>query len=150
MNGELVPAAKLIVGWCDSYTEISISGTGLHIIVKGSLPDKIKNKLSMEEAGFKAIEIYDQKRYFTMTGNLFGEKRGIREININELPIPLSEDPTQPVAKLPNKDLAPLIEQIKQGNDGMLFTALFEHGDLSHYGGDQSRADLGLVNILSK
>ncbi|RKX62140.1 MAG: hypothetical protein DRP37_02350, partial [Thermodesulfobacteriota bacterium] len=44
-----------------SYTEISPSGTGLHIIVKGQLPEGGRKK--------GQIEIYDQLRFFTVTGN---------------------------------------------------------------------------------
>lgn len=49
----------------DSYSEVSPSGKGLHIIVKGSV-----------EAGRKRnkIEIYSSGRYFTMTGNAYNNK----------------------------------------------------------------------------
>lgn len=44
----------------DSYTEVSPSGTGLHIIVKGEIPgDATRNG---------NYEIYENKRYFTFTG----------------------------------------------------------------------------------
>lgn len=46
---------------CQSYTEVSRSGRGIHIILKGSLPFKGKNN----GAG---IEIYSVGRYFILTG----------------------------------------------------------------------------------
>lgn len=53
-----------------TYTEKSVSGNGLHIIVKGKLPDGC--------AGFKidniGLEVYSEGRYFTMSGNVYGEK----------------------------------------------------------------------------
>lgn len=49
----------------DSYSEISPSGKGLHIIVKGKVPDG-KHK--------KYIELYPSGRYFTMTGNVHNNK----------------------------------------------------------------------------
>ena len=49
----------------DSYSEISPSGKGLHIIVKGSvLSGRRKSQ----------IEIYSSGRFFTMTGNVYADK----------------------------------------------------------------------------
>ena len=53
-----------------TYTEKSVSGNGLHIIVKGKLPDGC--------AGFKidniGLEVYSEGRYFTMSGNVYRQK----------------------------------------------------------------------------
>lgn len=49
-----------IVNACKSYTELSRSGRGVHIFVKGSLPFKGKNNR-------KGIEIYKSARFFIMT-----------------------------------------------------------------------------------
>ena len=49
---------------CKSYAEISKSGTGLHIFVKGDIPFKGKNNL-------KGLEIYKTARFFIMTGDTF-------------------------------------------------------------------------------
>jgi uncharacterized protein DUF3987 len=49
----------------DSYSELSPSGKGLHIIVKGTIPSgKRRNN----------IEIYSSRRFFTMTGNVYCNK----------------------------------------------------------------------------
>ena len=61
-DGFLSPLAADIVGRCKSYTEKSKSGTGLHILLYGSLPFKGKNNL-------KGVEIYKSARYFIMTGD---------------------------------------------------------------------------------
>ncbi len=47
-----------------SYAEISPSGNGLHIIIKGELPPKGRRKGN--------VEIYDSGRFFTVTGNAIG------------------------------------------------------------------------------
>lgn len=47
----------------NSYTELSPSGAGLHIIVKAVLPGKGRKR--------NDTEIYDRDRYMTMTGNRF-------------------------------------------------------------------------------
>ena len=49
-----------IVTRLHSYTEISPSGSGLHILVRGALPEGPRRKGS--------VEAYDEARYFTMTG----------------------------------------------------------------------------------
>lgn len=46
---------------CHSYTELSKSGRGFHIFVKGTLPFMGKNNN-------KGLEIYQDGRYFVMTG----------------------------------------------------------------------------------
>ena len=61
-DGQLAVWATKIVEHFNSYTEISPSGTGLHILIKGKLPKGGRRK--------GGIEMYDSGRYFTMTGNL--------------------------------------------------------------------------------
>ena len=46
---------------CNSYTELSPSGNGRHIIIKGDVGKGAK---------YGATEIYSQDRYFTVTGNV--------------------------------------------------------------------------------
>ncbi|MES3516292.1 MAG: hypothetical protein PPP58_01375 [Natronomonas sp.] len=54
-----------IVTKLHSFTEISPSGTGLHVIARGELPEGPRRH--------GAVEMYDEKRFFTMTGRrLFG------------------------------------------------------------------------------
>jgi putative DNA primase/helicase len=59
-TGKIDKWARDIIRDMDSYTEISPSGTGVHIIIKGKLP----------AGGLKGddVEIYDRRRYFTVTG----------------------------------------------------------------------------------
>jgi len=105
----------------------------------------------MEHAGFKALEIYDRGRYFTMTGDIYGENKPIRDVDIADLKIPQKRSTAshslQPIL---TKDLEVLINRIKAEKDGMQFTALHDHGDLTQYGGDQSRADLAYIGIVAK
>ena len=56
------PLAAEITAMCSSYTEVSKSGTGLHIFVMGDIPFKGKNNLA-------GIEIYKTARFFIMTGD---------------------------------------------------------------------------------
>jgi len=74
-NGETEPWAKAILHELNSYTELSQSGSGWHVIVKGSLPDGGNRK--------GRVEMYDRDRYFVMTG-----KRALnscQEIRVRDL-----------------------------------------------------------------
>lgn len=51
-----------IINTLDSYTEISVSGKGLHIIVRGSIPGGVCRK--------GTLEMYQEARFFAMTGNI--------------------------------------------------------------------------------
>jgi putative DNA primase/helicase len=59
-TGEVAAWAMEIVRHFDSYTELSVSGTGIHIIVKGEVPNRRKGE----------IEVYSSKRFFTLSGHL--------------------------------------------------------------------------------
>lgn len=60
-TGQIEEWAMDIVREVSSYTEISPSGTGVHIWVRGNLP------IGRRRAG--RVEMYDKNRYFTITGN---------------------------------------------------------------------------------
>lgn len=60
-TGVIEPWAQQIIERLSSYSEVSPSGTGVHIIVKGSLPKGRRRK--------GPVEMYDTGRFFTMTGS---------------------------------------------------------------------------------
>jgi len=53
--------AQDIIERLDSYTEVSPSGTGYHVLIRGELPDGRNRRGS--------IELYDTARFFTVTGD---------------------------------------------------------------------------------
>jgi primase-polymerase (primpol)-like protein len=59
-TGEIEQWAMEIIRYFDSYTELSVSGTGVHIVVRGDVPNRRKGE----------IEVYSSKRFFTMTGHV--------------------------------------------------------------------------------
>ena len=63
-TGDLADWAHRIVEGLDGYTELSPSGAGLHVIVKGKVPSGVNRRGS--------VEMYDQGRFFTVTGQVFG------------------------------------------------------------------------------
>ena len=67
-NGVIKPEAKSIVEKLASYTEVSPSGHGLHIFVAADNANITRHR---KQGGF--VEIYSNARYFTVTGNLYGD-----------------------------------------------------------------------------
>jgi putative DNA primase/helicase len=61
-DGQIALWALEIVRYFDSYTELSATGTGLHVIVRGEVPNRRKGE----------VEVYSSKRYFTVTGHVVG------------------------------------------------------------------------------
>ena len=61
-TGVVATWARKIVDALDSYTEVSPSETGLHIFVKATLPGRNNRK--------GPVEMYESRRYFTLTGRL--------------------------------------------------------------------------------
>ena len=70
--------AYIFINALNSYTEYSHSGEGVHIICKGKLPGK-RNKR-------KGVEMYDYRRFFTMTGKV-----------INNVPIEERSEEVKPL-----------------------------------------------------
>lgn len=68
----LTPQAREIVSKLASYTEISPSRTGLHIFVLARGANISRHR---KKDGF--VEIYSAARYFTVTGNIYGNLQTI-------------------------------------------------------------------------
>ena len=80
-TGEIQPFAKKIITELDSYTEISPSGTGLHILIfdeeSEDLAGEFKNIApdgSISETGTAELDLYNHRRYFTLTENMLLDK----------------------------------------------------------------------------
>jgi putative DNA primase/helicase len=58
-DGNIALWALEIVRYFDSYTELSATGSGLHVIVRGDVPNRRKGD----------VEVYSSKRFFTVTGH---------------------------------------------------------------------------------
>ncbi|HLW00045.1 MAG TPA: hypothetical protein VKT82_15355 [Ktedonobacterales bacterium] len=154
---EIAPWAWRIVEQMHSYTEISPSGRGLHILVKAALPDHIGRKRG-------AVEIYDHQRYFAMTGErLAGTPPTIEERQTEVLALyatlaPEEEAETfpraaRPVALLSLPD-AEVLRRALAAPNGAKFRALW-NGDLSAYSDSEtlqpnpSSADFALCRLLA-
>ena len=153
VDGRLTDYAAEYVKGLDSYTEVSPSGSGLHIITYAILPYSKKTE---------AIELYDRGRYFTMTGKRWPgtrpditDRQGAIDIILTELNAaddkPSRTEASQtprPVTTL-SLDDRDIIERARRAENGAKFSALFDRGDTSGYGGDDSRADLALCSLIA-
>ena len=67
-TGYIAPWGSAVVRKVASYVEVSPSGRGLRIIVRGQLPPDSKHKVEFSDGS--KLEAWDSGRYITMTGDL--------------------------------------------------------------------------------
>jgi len=139
-TGQIADWAKKIIDRLQSYTEISPSGAGIHVICRGKLPPGRRRK--------GPIEMYDADRYFTMTGvrlNDYGIEERTRELA--ELHAEIFSAPSARGAHLTEEDHE-LIRRAMAAKDGQKFRRLWRgqwQGDYPSH----SEADLALCNLLA-
>ena len=158
VNGVLIDEkSSRFVDECDTYTEISPSGTGLHILFSIDndfvlASNKIKNGDSI------AYEVYREGRYFTFTENIYLEKRIIRSITPEQLFEYLSilgfkqtkkeiqeELPTAIPTNIKSDEILDILFRARNGEK----MRSIWNGDLSHNNNDHSAADFYLCQMLA-
>ncbi len=155
-SGAFSPAARDLVETFETYTEVSPSGTGLHLLLRGRKPEGSRCKSKRLE-GIAQIEIYEHKRFIAMTGRRVAgtpETPQERQIELDdrcaELWPPRPERAARPVSGqgVAGDDRA-LLDKARNARNGEKFRRLYDDGDLSRYGDDESSADLALCNMLA-
>lgn len=139
--------ATEILEQMDTYTEVSPSGTGLHLILKGRLPPGGRRS--------DEVEMYDTGRFFTVTCEPFGDPKPIRELQdaLTSLHTrtfgSVDGHPQRLTSPLPTarRDDTNLLENIFSSQNGPDIKRLWE-GDTGAYGNDASAADLALIAHL--
>ena len=137
-DGVISPAAQKIIKKLDSYTEISPSGTGVHILCKGTLPQG--RKFSGVD-----VEMYQTARFFTMTGNIVPGCRNTIEDRSAQV-LALFGECEQKSAAL--KEGQGILKRVKESKDANAFFKLYD----GHWQGDypsQSEADLAMCGKLA-
>jgi putative DNA primase/helicase len=151
--GEIDPEAQTIVKQMDSYTEISPSGTGLHIWAVGRLPPDGNRE--------GPIEMYDHGRFFCITGHHLPGTPPTIEERTEQLAVLHAEvfgsrharfksngaRPSGNLAAALTLDDEELLEKARGAKDGDKFSRLWS-GDWSEYP-SQSEADQALCEILA-
>lgn len=130
-----------------SYAEYSVSGTGLHIICKGALPDGARRR--------GGVEMYSEGRYFICTGNIYNPNftkvvdctETIKVLHSKYLP---SESPRVEPRKITPVDMddQQIIDKARNCKSGYLFQMLYS-GNWQGVYPSQSEADLALCNQLA-
>lgn len=148
-TGDIEPWAAKIIEKLDSYTELSPSGTGVHIITKGEIPANGK----MENG-----EMYSAKQFFTMTGHHLPGRTTIRDrketlVRLHAELFSRSEENGKAngssLLPAPPLDDDQVIKLCRRAKNSDKFGRLFDQGDTSEYGGDDSRADQALIGMLA-
>jgi primase-polymerase (primpol)-like protein len=128
----------------DSYSELSPSGNGLHIIIRANL-------LSGKRRGH--IELYPCERFMTMTGDVYHdapirERQELADILWAELGgSTQSNSHATETQHEPDCD-AVIIQRASNAANGAKFRSLF-NGDWHADYLSQSQADLALINLLA-
>ncbi len=153
-TGEIDDWAAEIVAALGRYAEVSPSGTGVHVIVRGKAMNKKRGD----------VEAYSSERYFTVTGEAL-ESSPPHDVPISERQTELdaltrkyltapepelssnSHGRSQggPPPELPDEEI---IELCRKARNAPKFASLFDAGDTSGHDGDDSRADLALLGIF--
>ena len=151
-TGELDAFARAIVADLASYTEVSPSGTGLHVIVRATIPGE-----SGRRDAKQGLEAYSSGRFFCMTGQHLSGTPATVEHRQEQVArfyakhfAPKAAQPTLTVQAPAPGALAgddDLLRRAAGASNGSKFSRLWA-GDSGDYGGDQSRADAGLLAML--
>jgi primase-polymerase (primpol)-like protein len=165
-SGEPEQWAAEIIETLTSYTEVSPSGTGYHVLVRGTLPEG-RNRHG-------DVELYETARYFTITGTYVGRQRTIHERtaelatvhaeHVAQQTMPSAESASVGTAGVDHGDSSPadhrdgepqstglsdeeLLNRARNATNGEKFERLWS-GDIAGYD-SQSEADMALCCLLA-
>lgn len=123
----------------DSYTEKSVSETGLHVIGKGVVGDGIKTGDS---------ELYDRGRYFTFSGNV-GRRKQIeyRQVAVESFkkflrPEVKAQTPQRPALTQGGPSVPAVLERAFGAENGASLRTLYEGGMNGHKSPSEAIASL--------
>lgn len=161
-TGEIDPWALEILDIVEeaggTYSESSPSGTGIHLWGRGKLPDNKGGIHQTMKNGHK-IEMYTNAHYMTVTDKPMNDT-ALNDIQpaIDKILTMLKKPPAEsgegkagtstpaPVLNLSDTDI---ITKIRDSTQGPKFHSLYDLGDVSTYGDDQSSADQALLDMLA-
>lgn len=126
-----------------TYQERSPSGRGLHIVVRGHVPQGRKRE---------TVEVYSYARFMTVTGDVYNAapitecqemlSQLWSELSDGSVAVPVTVQESE--QRFSDDEI---YAQALNGSNGERFERLYT-GDLSEYGNDQSRADFALIDII--
>lgn len=145
---------------CNTYTEKSPSGDGLHIIFELEQHFSLVTNKKVNDDG-TAIEVYTEGRYFTYTGNKYkdssdtvrkiGQEEALELLRMVGYPWGKTAEvqpqiaPEQVTYSMPNEKL---LEKMFKSKGGTRLKRLYD-GDIKDYNNDASAADAALITQLA-
>lgn len=156
-GGALDPAYRWVVEEAGTYTEVSPSGDGLHLIFRGAKPDWAQRSRKGQPGG-RVVEMYDHDRYFTVTGDVFegrgalAENPGVVERAYRTWIEPERQAAQPTLSEAPAADVHmdddALLERMYASRSSDDIHSLMA-GDLAARRGDHSAADMALCSHLA-
>ncbi len=152
-TGEIEVWAREIIERLDSFSQPSVSGTGVHVFVRGVVASAYKKG---------NVEVYDRGRYFvTPETHLDGTPTSIRDVGdvltlLDDL-LPRKAKPTRVKTPTPDADISlrasdeDVVRALSRGSNASKFKALYD-GRWERAGDypSKSEADCALVSILAE
>jgi hypothetical protein len=144
-KGNVSDLARNIISSVDSYYEKSVSGSGVHIILKGELPEGYMSKNTKLD-----LEVYGGARYFTITG-VTGQRKPVNNDQNGILTVlnqyfKKSSPKQNKHQKSSNLSNSELWEKMFNSKKGQAIKSLYD-GHLIN--GDNSGTDQSLCNHLA-
>lgn len=133
-----------------SYAEISPSGAGIHLIIKGNIPGSRRRKQN--------VEMYEDGRFFTMTGHTLGKYQSVTTASsqifkqfydkyLHSASVtPINGNNSHGVSH--NLSESEVIGEIAKSKQSGKFKILMQGNWEGHYD-SQSDADMALANLLA-
>jgi hypothetical protein len=157
-TGAIANWARTILDALSSYSEVSPSGTGVHVLARGALPGAGRKRHVRAEGAHPdaAVEVYDRGRYFTVTGRRMSEYPAVledRQEAVERIYASMAEKPKKASAPVPAPAVGVLqdkevLRRAFAAKNGPAFLRLW-NGDTSGHGADDSAADLALCGHLA-
>ena len=150
-TGQVNKEALGVMQYLASYTELSCSSTGVHVLAEGVKPDYAKCK--DKSLGFE-LEIYDRARFLVFTGKKIGRRDAIedRQAELDDLCWQFwkPQAPATPAVpeRVHNIDDVELLKRIHRSESGKRFAKLYEFGNWEEDFKSHSEADFSLINAL--
>lgn len=157
-DGSVPPEVAAFVEKAQTYTEVSPSKTGLHILLRLTEPMELVANRSPFKEGPPNYEAYSSGRYFTVTGNAWNVSHPLRTVTPAEacellrlLGYPWNkQEATEPIKAPQGVSLedSEVLSRMFASKNGPKIKTLFE-GGTSEYGDDDSAAEAALCAHLA-
>jgi len=159
IDGKLSENAADIINTMQSYTEVSPSGTGVHILFWGEIED---NPSLYKKNPTNGIEIYQTGRFFTVTGNVMDPRYPVNDCtdaikNVRQKYMQKNNVTIKSATSQVALNAAEILRKAKSAHNGAAFSKLWQ-GDTSAYAynnpdgsrnAGHSEADQALCSMLA-